>query len=121
VFSALAIVISCLGLFGLAAFTVEQRTKEIGIRKVLGATVTNLWRLLSREFIILVLIACFIAVPISYYFMNAWLQQFIYRTPLRWEVFAISIFGGIAITIVTVSFQAVKAAVANPINSLRSE
>lgn len=120
-FSGLAIFISCLGLFGLAAFTVEQRTKEIGIRKVLGATVANLWRMLSREFVILVMIACFIAVPIGYYFMNAWLEQFIYRMPLGWEVFAISCAGGIAITILTVSFQAVKAAVANPVKSLRSE
>ncbi len=120
-FSVLAILISCLGLFGLAAFTVEQRTKEIGIRKVLGATVSNLWRMLSREFVILVLIACLISVPIGYYFMNAWLQQFIYRMPLGWEVFALSCLGGIAITILTVSFQAVKAAVANPVKSLRSE
>jgi putative ABC transport system permease protein len=120
-FSALAVLISCLGLFGLAAFTVEQRTKEIGIRKVLGATVASLWRMLSREFIILVMIACFIAVPIGYYFMNAWLEQFIYRMPLGWEVFAVSCAGGIAITIVTVSFQAVKAALTNPVNSLRSE
>ncbi|HEY0741750.1 MAG TPA: ABC transporter permease [Chryseosolibacter sp.] len=120
-FSALAIVISCLGLFGLAAFTVEQRTKEIGIRKVLGATVANLWQMLSKEFIMLVLTACVIAVPLGYYFMNTWLQQFVYRMPLRWEVFAISCLGGIVITIVTVSFQAIKAAVANPVSSLRSE
>jgi putative ABC transport system permease protein len=120
-FSVLAIMISCLGIFGLAAFTVEQRTKEIGIRKVLGATVANLWQMLSKEFIILVMIACFVAVPLGYYFMDAWLEQFIYRTPLRWEVFAISCSGGIIITIITVSFQAVKAAVANPVRSLRSE
>lgn len=120
-FSVLAILISCLGLFGLAAFTVERRTKEIGIRKVLGATMASLWQMLSREFIVLVLVACFIAVPLGYYFMNTWLQQFVYRMPLRWEVFAISCAGGILITIVTVSFQAVKAALANPVESLRSE
>jgi ABC-type antimicrobial peptide transport system permease subunit len=120
-FSVLAIIISCLGIFGLAAFTVEQRTKEIGIRKVLGATVANLWQMLSKEFIVLVTIACFVAVPLAYYFMDAWLQQFIYRMPLSWMVFAISCAGGILITILTVSFQAVKAAIANPVNSLRSE
>jgi len=120
-FSALAIIISCLGLLGLAAFTVEQRTKEIGIRKVLGATAASLWRMLSREFIILVTIACFIAVPLGCYLMNAWLQQFIYRLPLGWEVFAISCVGGILITIITVSFQAMKAAATNPVSSLRSE
>jgi putative ABC transport system permease protein len=120
-FSTLAIIISCLGLFGLAAFTVEQRTKEIGIRKVLGATVANLWQMLSKEFILLVMTACFIAVPLGYYFMNAWLQQFVYRLPLRWEVFVISCVGGVLITILTVSFQVVKAAIANPVTSLRSE
>ena len=120
-FSILAVIISCLGLFGLAAFTVEQRTKEIGIRKVLGATIAGLWQMLSKEFIILAVIACFIAVPVGYYFMNAWLQQFVYRLPLSWGVFAIACAGGILITIITVSFQAVKAAVANPVSALRSE
>lgn len=120
-FSALAILISCLGMFGLAAFTVEQRTKEIGIRKVLGATVANLWQMLSKEFIVLVMISCFVAVPLGYYFMSGWLQQFDYRMTLTWDAFALSCFGGLLITILTVSFQAIKAAVANPVNSLRSE
>jgi putative ABC transport system permease protein len=120
-FSVLAILISCLGLFGLAAFTVEQRTKEIGIRKVLGATVANLWQMLSKEFIVLILISCFIAVPVGYYFMNTWLNQFVYKTSIGWEVFLLSCSGGIAVTILTVSFQAVKAAVADPVKSLRSE
>ncbi|HEY0652202.1 MAG TPA: ABC transporter permease [Chryseosolibacter sp.] len=120
-FSALAICISCLGLFGLAAFTVEQRTKEIGIRKVLGASVSDLWQMLSKEFIALALISCLIAVPVGYYFMNAWLEQFVYRTTMSWEVFLVACAGGIVVTIVTVSFQALKAALAEPVKSLRSE
>jgi ABC-type antimicrobial peptide transport system permease subunit len=121
IFSSLAILISCSGLFGLASFVAEQRTKEIGIRKVMGASVVNLWRMLSRDFVILVIIACAIAIPLSSYFMNDWLLQYEYRTPLSWTVFAIAGFGALIITLFTVSYQAVKAALMNPVKSLRSE
>ena len=87
VFSILAIFISCLGIFGMASFVASQRTKEIGIRKVLGASVTNLWRMLSKDFVILVLISCFIAIPIGYYLMNDWLEKFNYRTEIPWWIF----------------------------------
>jgi ABC-type antimicrobial peptide transport system permease subunit len=121
IFASLGIFISCLGLFGLASFVAEQRTKEIGIRKVLGATVFHMWRLLSLDFVLLVLIACAISIPLSFYFMNDWLQQFEYRTTISWEVFALAAFGALTITLATVSFQSVKAALANPVKSLRSE
>jgi putative ABC transport system permease protein len=120
-FSFLAIFISCLGLLGLAMFTAEQRLKEIGIRKVLGASVSSLFTLLSSEFLWLVFIALIIASPIAWYAMNMWLQSFAYRTPVEWWMFALS--GGIiiGIALITVSFQAVKAAIINPIKSLRNE
>jgi ABC-type antimicrobial peptide transport system permease subunit len=121
VFSGLAILISCLGLFGLASFVAERRTKELGIRKVLGASILELWRLLSRDFVVLVLVACCIAVPISLYFMSDWLTQFEYRTDISWETFAWVILGAVMITLLTVSYQALKAAVTNPVDSLRSE
>ncbi|MBA4055644.1 MAG: ABC transporter permease, partial [Marivirga sp.] len=121
VFSVLAIFISCLGLFGLASYVAEQRTKEIGIRKVLGASVSNLWRMLSKDFVVLVIISCVIAIPIAYYFMNGWLQKYQYRTEVSWWIFLITCIGAIAITLLTVSFQAIKAALMNPVNSLRSE
>jgi putative ABC transport system permease protein len=121
VFAILAIFISCLGLFGLASFVAEQRTKEIGIRKVVGATVFNLWTLLSKDFVLLVIIACMIAVPLAGYGMKQWLQKYDYRTNIDWWVFALAIFGALLITILTVSFQAVKAALANPVKSLRTE
>jgi putative ABC transport system permease protein len=120
-FAILAIFISCLGLFGLASFVAEQRTKEIGIRKVLGATVMNLWTLLSKDFVFLVIISVFIATPIAYFFMNDWLQKYDYRTNISWWVFAISGLGVMVITLLTVSFQAIKAAWANPVKSLRTE
>lgn len=120
-FAVLAIFISCLGLFGLASFVAEQRTKEIGIRKVLGASVTNLWRMLSREFVILVIISCSISIPISFLFMNDWLMQFQYKTTISWQIFAAAIFGAVVITLLTVSYQAIRAAVANPVKSLRLE
>jgi putative ABC transport system permease protein len=120
-FATLAIFISCLGLFGVASFVAEQRTKEIGVRKVLGATVFNVWKLLSKEFIVLVAIALLIAIPIAYYFMNKWLLNYEYKTNLSWWIFAAAGFGAIMITILTVSFQAIKAAVANPVKSLRTE
>ncbi|MBC3844861.1 ABC transporter permease [Winogradskyella echinorum] len=121
VFTALAIFISCLGLFGLASFVAEQRTKEIGVRKVLGASISQLWLLLSKDFITLVVIALLIASPIAYYVMGQWLQKFSYRTSVTWDVFAIACFGALIITLITVSFQAIKAAAANPVKSLRTE
>ncbi len=121
IFASLGIFISCLGLFGLASFVAEQRTKEIGIRKVLGATVFHVWRMLSRDFAVLVIISCVFAIPVSFYFMNEWLQQYDYRTDMSWEVFAASALGALLITLATVSYQSVKAAVANPVGSLRSE
>jgi putative ABC transport system permease protein len=120
-FAFLAIFISCLGIFGLASFTAEQRKKEIGVRKVLGASVFNVWQLLSKEFIFLVALAFFIASPIAYYFLNNWLKDYEYRTTIPWWSFAISGIGALMITILTVSFQAIKAAVANPVKSLRTE
>ena len=120
-FAALAIFISCLGLFGLASFIAEKRTKEIGIRKVLGATIYNLWTMLSKDFVVLVLIACFIAVPLAYYFLHQWLQKYEYRTAISWWIFAVAIAGAMVITLLTVSFQAIKAAIANPVKSLRTE
>ncbi|MDB5144321.1 MAG: Duplicated orphan permease [Mucilaginibacter sp.] len=120
-FAFLAIFISCLGLLGLAMFTAEQRLKEIGIRKVLGASVSSLFALLSSEFLILVIIALLIATPVAWYGMNTWLQNFAYYAPIQWWIFALS--GGLIllIALATVSFQAVKAALVNPIKSLRSE
>ena len=120
-FSGLAIAIACLGLFGLAAFMAEQKTKEIGIRKALGASVTSIFYMLSKEFLKWILIANVLALPIAYYSMNKWLEDFAYRIDISWWVFALS--GGIAllIALATVSFQAIKAAVANPIESLRYE
>ena len=120
-FAVLAIFISCLGLFGLASFVAEQRTKEIGIRKVLGASVSNLWTLLSRDFVVLVLISCLMSIPIAYYFLNDWLQKYDYRTEVSWWIFAVSCLGALTITLLTVSFQAIKAALMNPIKSLKSE
>jgi ABC-type antimicrobial peptide transport system permease subunit len=121
VFSSLAIMISCLGLFGLSSFVAEQRTKEIGIRKVMGASVVSLWRLLSKDFILLVIIACFIAAPLTSSLMSRWLLHYEYRTEISWYVFAFAGAGAFAVTLLTVSFQAIKAALANPVKSLRSE
>lgn len=120
-FTVLAIFISCLGLFGLASFVAEQRTKEIGIRKVLGASVTNVWQMLSKDFVALIMIACAVSIPLSISFMGDWLQHYEYRTTLTWEVFAAASLGALIITLLTVSFQAIKAAITNPVNSLRSE
>jgi ABC-type antimicrobial peptide transport system permease subunit len=121
VFSVLAIIISCMGLFGLASFVAEQRTKEIGIRKVLGASIAHVWVLLSKEFVMLVIVACVISIPLSYAFMDNWLQGYEYRTPIRWVVFLSAGTGAMMVTLLTVSFQAVKAAMANPVNSLKTE
>ena len=121
VFTTLAIFISCLGLFGLASFVAEQRTKEIGIRKVMGASVSQLWQLLSRDFLVLVIVSCVIAIPLSYYFMSDWLMQYQYRITITWQIFAIASIGALLLTLLTVSFQSVKAALTSPVKSLRSE
>ncbi|HEX8023134.1 ABC transporter permease [Mucilaginibacter sp.] len=121
IFAGLAIFISCLGLFGLAAYIAEQRTKEIGVRKVLGATVGQLWFLLSKDFVLLVLVSCVIASPLAFYFLQGWLQKYDYRVTVGPDVFIISAIAAIAITLATISFQAIKAAIANPVKSLRSE
>jgi ABC-type antimicrobial peptide transport system permease subunit len=120
-FAILAIFISCLGLFGMASFVAEQRTKEIGIRKVLGASVFNVWRLLSKEFLWLVLFSCIIAAPIAYYYLDNWLSVYDYRIQVRWLVFIWAGLAALAITILTVSFQAIRAALQNPVKSLRTE
>jgi putative ABC transport system permease protein len=121
VFAALAIFISCLGLFGMASFMAEQRVKEIGVRKVLGAGVFSLCRLLSKDFVVLVGIALVIALPLSWLGMHRWLESYAYRSSLNWWVFAGTAVAALLITLLTVSVQAVKAALANPIKSLRSE
>ena len=120
-FAILAIFISCLGLFGMASFMAEQRTKEIGVRKVLGASVFNLWTMLSKDFLLLVGIALVIAAPLAYYFMHEWLQHYTYRSEIAWWIFVVAGAGIIVVTLATVSFQSVKAALVNPVKSLRSE
>jgi len=121
IMAVLAIFISCLGLFGLASFTAEQRVKEIGVRKVLGASVFNLLKLLSKDFVILVLIACVVAIPIAWYAMNEWLKNYDYKISIGWPTFILVIALSIAITLITVSFQSIRAAFANPAKSLRTE
>ena len=121
IFSVLAIAIACLGLFGLATFIAEQRTKEVGVRKVLGASVSGIVRLLSKDFIKLVAIAFIIAVPLGWYFMHRWLQDFAYRIDIEWWVYAVAGILALLIALITVSTQAIRAALANPVKSLRSE
>lgn len=121
VFAVLAILISCLGLFGLAAYTAEQRTKEIGVRKVLGASVQNLVGLLSKDFLKLVVISCVIAFPLAWWLMKDWLQDYEYRISIGWWVFALAGLSAVLIALLTVSFQAIRAAIANPVRSLRTE
>ena len=120
-FAAIAILISCLGLFGLAAFTAQRRNREIGVRKVLGASVAGLIQLLAKDFIKLVVIAIVIATPLAWYMMNKWLQDFAYKININFIVFLAAGLIAIAIALVTVSFQAIKAAIANPVKSLRTE
>jgi len=120
-FAGLAIFISCLGLFGMASFVAEQRIKEIGVRKVLGATVFNLWQLLSKDFVVLIIISLLIASPVAYYFMHNWLQAYQYRTDISAWIFLAAAAGALIITLLTVSYQGIKAALANPVKSLRSE
>ncbi len=120
-FAGLTILISCLGLFGLASFVAAQRTREIGIRKVLGASVFGLWQMLSKDFVGLVLISVLIAIPTAWYFMHDWLQHFTYRTSLSWWIFAQAGMGALAITLLTVSYQSIRAALSNPVRSLKTE
>ncbi len=120
-FAALAIFISCLGIFGMATFVAEQRRKEVSLRKVLGASIFSVWKLLSKDFVILVFISLLIAAPTAYYFMHGWLQNYDYRTNISWWIFIIAGAGALIITLATVSFQAIKAAIADPVKSLRTE
>ena len=121
VFSVLAIFIACLGLFGLATFIAEQRTKEIGIRKVLGASVQGIVQMLSKDFMKLVAISFVIAAPIAWYFMHKWLQDFAYRINISWWIFVAAGLAALLIALVTVSFQAIRAAITNPVKSLRTD
>jgi len=121
IFAMLAILISCLGLFGLASFVAEQRTKEMGVRKVLGASMFNIWKLLSTEFVVLVIISCLIATPIAWYYLYKWLLTYQYHTDISWWIFGVASLGALVITVATVSYQAIKAALANPVKSLRTE
>lgn len=120
-FAVLAIIVACLGLFALSAFMVEQRSKEISIRIVLGASVNNVFRLMTQNFVILVLISFVIATPIAWYLMNQWLQDFVYRTDISWDIFVISGSSALFVALATVSYQAIRAAMANPVTNLRSE
>ena len=117
----ITIFISCMGLFGLAMFMAQTRTKEIGIRKVMGATVADITGMLSRDFAKLVVLSIVIASPIAWYLMNKWLEDFAYRTQVSWWVFVLSGIAALVIALMTVSFQAIRAAVANPVKSLRTE
>ena len=121
IFASLAVFISCLGLFGMATFMAEQRIKEIGVRKVLGATVFNLWGLLSKDFIVLVGISLLIAIPVAYFCMGNWLQYYAYRSRMPWWIFASAGAGALLITLLTVSYQSITTALTNPVKSLRSE
>jgi ABC-type antimicrobial peptide transport system permease subunit len=121
IFTVLAVFISCLGLFGLIAFVAEQRTKEIGIRKVMGASVFAIWKMLSKDFVMLVLIACVIAIPLATYILSEWLIKFEYRTNISWWVWVGSALGAVIISLLTVSVKAIYAAMMNPVKSLRSE
>lgn len=120
VFAVLAIFISCLGLSGLASFVAEQRTREIGVRKVLGASIFSLWKLLSKDFVMLVIIACMIAAPIAWHFLEQWLQKYEYRAPVSWWIFVLAGVSALLITLATVSYQAIKAARMNPVKSLNT-
>jgi ABC-type antimicrobial peptide transport system permease subunit len=121
IFAFLAIFISCLGLFGLATFTAEQRTKEIGVRKVLGASSTNIVKLLSANFLNPIILAFLIAFPAAWYAMNNWLQNYAYKISVEWWMFALAGLLIICIAFITVSYQSIKAAIANPVKSLRTE
>ena len=121
IFAVLAIFISCMGLFGMASFVAEQRRKEIGIRKILGASISDLWSMLSLEFVQLVLLSCAIGIPVAWLYLNEWLQQFTYRVSVSIWVIMLSAAGALTITIITVSFQTIRASMGDPVRSLRSE
>lgn len=121
IFALVAIFISALGLLGLASYLAERRTREIGIRKVFGASVISLWSMLSRDFVALVLLSSLIATPLAYYVMDNWLEQFDYRIELIWWIFTAAALGALSITLITVSYQTVKAAMRTPIHALRRE
>jgi putative ABC transport system permease protein len=121
IFAAIAIFLSCLGLYGLASFMAVQRIKEVGIRKVLGATGGNIVYLFSKEFVLLIVIAFVIATPISWYYMHQWLQDYVYRINISWWIFFVGGLAAMFIALATISFQAIKAAIANPVKSLRTE
>ena len=120
-FAVIAVIIACLGLFGLATYMAEQRTKEIGVRKVLGATINNIVIMLSRDFLVLIIIATVIAFPVAWWAMYKWLQDFEYRIGVGWWIFILSGFIAILVALFTISFQAVRAALSNPVKSLRTE
>ncbi|MEO1435376.1 MAG: FtsX-like permease family protein, partial [Bacteroidota bacterium] len=121
VFAILAIFISCLGLLGLSAYVAEQKTKEIGIRKILGASVANLWAMQSKGFVFLVALSCLMAMPIAWFFLEGWLADYDYRINIGWQVFLFATLLSVVVTMLTVSFQSIKAALSNPIESLRNE
>jgi len=121
IFGGFAIFIACLGLLGLSLFATIQRTKEIGVRKVLGASVSNIVLLLSKDFVKLVLIAILFAAPAAWFILNNWLQNFAYRTVLSWWIFGLAGISAVIVALATISFQAIKAAASNPVKSLRSE
>ena len=121
IFAVIAILLSCLGLYGLVSFMAVQRVKEVGVRKVLGASVASVIYLFSKEFIILVAIGFVIASPVAWYFMDKWLQDYVYRINISWWIFLMGGISAVVIALVTVSFQAIKAAIANPVKSLRAE
>ena len=120
-FTTLAIFISCLGLFGPASYVAEQRTKEIGIRKVLGASIINLWTMLFKDFLILIFIACAIAIPISNYILHIWLQKYEYHTTISAAIFVITILSTTGVTLLAISWQTLKAAMTDPVKSLKAE
>ena len=121
IFAAIAIFLSCLGLYGLASFMAVQRIKEVGIRKILGASAGSIVYLFSKEFVVLITIAFAIAAPIAWYYMNQWLQGYVYRINISWWLIAVGGVAAIIIALATISFQAIKAAIANPVKNLRSE
>jgi putative ABC transport system permease protein len=121
VFASIAIALACLGLLGLSAYTAKQRVKEIGVRKVLGASISNITALLSIDFVKLVFIAIIISVPVAWWMMNKWLLSFAYKTEMYWWIFAMAGICAVAIALIMISFQSIKSALANPVKSLRSE
>ena len=121
IFAGIAIFIGCLGLYGLASFMAQQKTKEIAIRKTLGASVTHIVALFSRDFVLLVVVAFVLAVPVAWYAMNLWLEDFAFKVEITWIVFAIGIVSTLAITFITVGYRSLRAAIANPVDALKSE